>query len=314
MARKILFALLTILSGLNMMAQPTSAVSSSEVSMALSPATQNISLTPGQEYTGKIIIINTGTVGFDFGLKTTPYQVDSETYDLDFDTNNVYTQLYTWISFPQDTYHIEPEQTIEVSYNVNVPESAAGGGQYATVMAYATNLDGSDNAVQVIPQVASLIYGRVNGPEMMPEGEVAEQSIPGFLLNGPLEITETVYNTGNVDFKVYHAVTITDFFSGDVLLDPDTKTEGGTELGSATTVVLPGTSRQQTLVWENTPKIGIVKVKQTIRFLDDEINTERIVIFCPLWLIFSVLILIVLAILWIILAARHRKHKEPQVF
>lgn len=280
----------------------------------LGPATQNITLTPGQEYIGKVTVANTGTVAFDFGLRTTPYQVNSETYDLDFSTNNVYTQLYTWITFPQEVYHIEPGQTIDAEFKANVPEGAAGGGQYATVMAYATNLDSDGGAVQVVPQVASLIYGRVNGPEMLPEGEVAEQTIPGFLFNGPLEISETVYNTGNVDFKVYHAITITDFFSGDVLLDPDTKADDGTALGSATSVVLPGTSRQQTLVWENTPKIGIVRVKQIIKFLETNIETEKLVFFCPLWLIISVLALIALGILWIILAVRHHKRKAPQVF
>lgn len=314
MCRKILFVLLTILGGLSWKAQPTLAVSVQDVSLALSPSSQNIVLTPGEEYTGKITVANLGAVGFDFGLRTTPYQVDSETYDLDFNTNNVYTQLYTWITFPQEVYHLEPGETVDAVFVARVPEGAAGGGQYATVMAYAADLEDDGSAVQVIPQVASLIYGRVNGPEMTPEGEVAEQSIPGFLLSGPLRVSETVYNTGNVDFKVYHAITITDYFSGELLLGPDTKASDGTALGSQTLVVMPGTSRQQTLVWENTPKIGIVKVKQTIMFLDTQVETERIVIFCPLWLIASVLGLIALAVLWIFLAIRHHKRKAPQVF
>lgn len=314
MMQKILLALLTILGGLSITAQPVSAVSSQDISLALSPTSQTISLTPGQEYTGKIVIMNIGNVGFDFGLKTTPYQVDSETYDLDFSANNVYTQLYTWITFPTQSYHVEPGEKVEATFNVNVPAGAAGGGQYATIMAYAEGLSDSGNAVQVVPQVASLIYGRVNGPEMFPEGEIAEQTIPGFLLSGPLEISETVYNTGNVDFKVYHTITVTDFFSGEELFGPESKDANGVTIGSSDTVVLPGTSRKQTLVWENTPKIGIVKVKQTVTYLEESAAYERVVIFCPLWLILSVIALITLAILWIILAARHRKHKAPQVF
>lgn len=297
-----------------MMAQPASAVSSQDIALALSPTSQTISLTPGQEYTGKIVIMNIGSVGFDFGLKTTPYQVDSETYDLDFSTNNVYTQLYTWITFPTSTYHVEPGEKVEAIFNVNVPKGAAGGGQYATVMAYAEGLSDDGSAIQVVPQVASLIYGRVNGPEMLPEGEIAEQTIPGFLLNSPLEISETVYNTGNVDFKVYHAITVTDFFSGEELLGPETKDANGITIGSDTAVVLPGTSRKQTLVWENTPKIGIVKVKQTVTYLEENATYEQVVVFCPLWLILSVIGLIALGILWIVLAARHRKRKAPQVF
>ncbi len=312
--RRVLVVLLAILSGLGLLAQPAAAVSSKDVAIALSPSNQTISLTPGQEYRGKITVVNIGTVAYDFSLLTTPYQVDSETYDLNFNTNNVYTQLYTWISFPQTIYHIEPGQTIEAEFIVNVPASAAGGGQYATVMVRAEGISDAGSAVQVVPQVASLIYGRVNGPEMMPEGEVAEQTIPGFVLSGPLTASETVYNTGNVDFKVYHALTVTDFFSGDEIFNADTRDANGNKIGSSTSVVLPGTSRQQTLTWENTPKIGIVKVKQTVMFLEEEVNTEQIVIFCPLWLILSVVGLIILGALWIFLAARRRKRKAPQVF
>lgn len=312
--RKYFLILLTILGGLNFLTQPTTAISSQDVAIALSPSNQTISLTPGQEYRGNITIVNVGNSPYDFSLSATPYQVDSETYDLNFAANNVYTQLYTWISFSERTYHINPGQTIEAEFIVKVPDGAAGGGQYAAIMARAEGITDGGSMVQVIPQVASLIYGRVNGPEMTPEGEIAEQTIPGFILGGPLEVTETVYNTGNVDFKVYHALTITDFFSGEEVFNSDTKNADGYKIGSNTSVVLPGTSRKQTLVWENTPKIGVVRVKQTVMFLEEEVNTEQVVIFCPLWVVLSVICLVALGILWIILAVRHRKRKAPQVF
>lgn len=312
--RKLLLALLIFLAGLDFLAQPVAAISSKDVAIALSPSNQTISLTPGQEYRGKITIINVGALSYDFSLHVTPYQVDSETYDLNFVANNVYTQLHTWISFPVSTYHIDPGQTIEAEFIVNVPDGAAGGGQYAAVMARVEGISDDENAIQVVPQIASLIYGRVNGPEMMPEGEIAEQTIPSFILDGPLQVTETVYNTGNVDFKVYHALTITDFFTGEEVFNADTKNSAGDKIGSNTSVVLPGTSRQQTLLWEDTPKIGIVKVKQTIMFLEEEVSTEQIVIFCPLWLVLSLIGLIILGVLWVILAARRRKRRAPQVF
>lgn len=307
-------SLLTILFGLSLTAQPASAISSEDISMAIYPAAQTVDLTPGKEFHGKVTIVNTGSAAFDFILSVVPYQAKGEDYDVDLSTNNMYTQLYTWISFPEESYHIEPGQTIEANFVANVPEGTPGGGQYAAILARSESGLGDGSAVQVIPQVGGVLYGRVNGPEMRPAGEVAEQTIPGFILNGPLNITETVYNTGNVDFNVTHSITITDAFTGEEIITPTTKDANGKLIGSDTLVVLPGTSRKHTLTWENTPRIGVVRVKQAIVFLEQEIITEQLVIFCPLWLILSVIGLILLLILWIVLVVRRHKRKQPQVF
>lgn len=313
MTKKFLL-LLTILFGLSLRVQPASAIRSEDISMMLYPTNQTIELLPGQEKEGKVTITNTGQEGYNVLVSTAPYQVDSETYDPDLSTNNIYTQLYTWITFSQDSYYINPGESVEITFKVNVPEGTAGGGQYAAILIRSEDGLNGEGGVQTIPEVASILLGRIDGPEMAPAGEIAEQSIPSFLLGGPLNITEKVYNTGNVDFKVYHAITVTDFFSGEEIVTPTSKNALGNIYGSQTSVVLPGTARSNTITWENTPKIGVVKVKQTVIFLDQELNTEQIVIFCPIWLILGVIFIIFLAVLWIILAARRRKHKQPQVF
>lgn len=283
--------------------------------MILYPTKQTIELLPGQEKEGKIRITNNGQVGYNMIVEASPYQVDPETYDADLSTNNIYTQLYTWISFSEPTFYINPGETKDINFKVSVPEGTAGGGQYAAILLRSEDgVHPEDGGVQTIPEVASILLGRIDGPEMAPAGEIAEQSIPGFLLGGPLNIKETVYNTGNVDFKVYHAITITDVISGEEIVTPTSRNSADSIYGSQTTVVLPGTSRSSTLTWDNTPKIGIVRVKQTVVFLDQELNTEQIVIFCPIWLILGVIVLILLLILWIILALRRHKRKQPQVF
>jgi len=314
MVKKFLL-ILTILLGLGFIAQPASAIRSEDIALIVTPTNQTIELLPGQEKEGKVSISNFGQEGFSVKLSAAPFQVDSETYDVDLSTNNLYTQLHTWITFPEETYYLAPGETKEAVFRVNVPEGTAGGGQYAAILVRSEDgVDPNSSGVQTIPQIASLLYGRIDGPEMAPSGEIAEQTIPSFIFGGPLNVSETVYNTGNVDFKVYHAITITDAISGEEIVTPISTNSNGNTYGSQTTVVLPGTSRSNTLTWENTPKIGAVRVKQTIRFLDQEINTEQLVIFCPIWLIVGVLVLIVLAVFWIILAARHRKRKQPQVF
>lgn len=305
--------LLTIFLGLSLQAQPALALLDDDIALTIHPTTQTIELDPGREYTGNVTITNSGQQPFTALVSAAPYQVDSEAYTPDFSTENAYTKLYGWISFPEESYYLEPGASAKVEYTVNVPEDVVGGGQYAAILVRTEDSIKEEDSIQVISQVAGILYGRVNGADMHPEGEIAEQDIPGFVMDGLLEVAETVYNTGNVDFRVNHSVTITDFFSGEKVLDPEMKDSDGYSLASDNVIVLPGTSRRNVITWENTPRLGVYKVQQTVTFLDTESSTEQIVIFCPSWLLFSIIGLIVLAILWIILAARRRRHKQPQV-
>lgn len=306
--------ILTFIFGLSLSAQPTLAYNPEDFSISLYPTSQTVELIPGEQRTGSVSIVNTGKAPFSFSVSASPYQATGEGYDADFSTVNTYTSLATWITFDQDSYSAEPGETIEAKFTIDVPADAVGGGQYAAIMAYTEDSADSNASIAVASQIAAILYGRVNGPEMHPEGEIVDQHIPGFLLGGPLEISETAYNTGNVDFTVYHAVTITDFFTGEEIINPETTDSEKRIIGSDNSVVLPGTSRSNTIVWENTPKIGVVRVQQKILILDEELNSEQIVIFCPLWLILSVAGLVALLALWIALIVRRHRRKQPQVF
>lgn len=305
---------LTTLLGCAILAQPALAEEDG-LSISIFPATQTIILEPGREISGEVTIVNTGTIPFSFQLTASPYQVDSATYDPDFSTLNTYTQLANWITFDQDSYSVNPGESAKATFTISVPEDAKGGGQYAAILARSEDGIDHSSSIQVASQVAALLYGRIIGEEMRPEGELVEQTIPNFILSGPLEISETVYNTGNVDFEIYHAMTITNFFTGEEIINPDTKAADGiTAIGSDSPIVLPGTSRSNTLTWEGAPKLGVFRVKQEIIFLDETVTTEQIVIFCPIWLIAALIALIVLAILWIVLVIRKHKKQQPQVF
>lgn len=313
MRRKFLF-LLTFLLGLGCYAQPASALLDDDIALSIYPASQTIELTPGTEYQGKVEVANSGQRAFDLIVTAAPYSVDSETYEPNFDARGTYTELFDWISFPNDRFHVEPGESAQVEFTVNVPEDAVGGGQYAAIMARTEDSVNPEASVQIISQVAGILYGRVAGPGMDPEGEVVEQEIPGWVFDGPLEISEITYNTGNVDFQVYHEITVKNFFTNEEVINAESKNTEGQTIGSTTQIVYPKTSRGSTLTWEGAPQLGIYKVKQKIVFLDQEVVSEQIVVFCPLWLILAVAGLVLLLILWIILVIRRHKRKQPQVF
>lgn len=312
--RKKFLLVLTILFGLGIYTQPASALLDDDIAMSIYPSSQTLELVPGTEYHGKVEVANSGQKPFDLLVSAAPYQVDSETYEPDLDSRGTYTELFDWITFPYDKFHVEPGESAQIEFTVNVPEDAVGGGQYAVILARTEDSIDPNASVQVISQVAGILYGRVAGAEMNPEGEVVEQKIPFWVFNGPLEVTEVTYNTGNVDFQVYHSMRIVNFFTGEEVINPESRTSDGQAIGANTQVVYPKTSRGNTLVWEGAPPIGVFKVVQSVSYLDVVAVTEQIVIFCPIWLILSIFGLILLLILWIILAVRRHRRKQPQVF
>lgn len=278
------------------------------------PVSQTLELRQNQELKGIVTVANSGIVPFNFTVKAVPYQVKDDSYNADFSTYNNYTALASWISFEQEAYYLEPGTSVEIPFTVKVPNDAVGGGQYAAIMAYTEDGTDPSAAIKVASQLASIIYGRVIGAEIQPDGEVVEQNIPSFLINGKIESAAKAYNTGNVDFTLSHSITITDFFGNKELVNPNLRDEQGNLLAQQNLVVMPGTSRESKIVWEDTPMLGVFKVKQKVTLLDETLEIEKTVVLCPLWLILAVVALIALLILWILLAIRHHKKKAPQVF
>lgn len=291
---------------------PVSALEIGDIVVQVEPAEQQIDLTPGETFTGTLRVQNIGRLPFNFTLSARPYQILNDNYDPDFTTENDYTKLYNWLSFPQVDFHLEPDETTEVKFNATVPVDAPGGGQYAAIIVETRDSADPKSSVRTVTQVASLIYAHVDG-DIRLGGDLTKNSLPSFLLGQPFSISATVKNTGNLDFRYSHSITITDFFTGNEVFTPDSVNDEGIRVGWANPIVLPDTSRTNTLTWEGAPQLGVFRVKQTVDLLGDSFIDEGIVFLCPIWLVVGIIFLLLLMIVWLILRVRKRKHSRPQV-
>lgn len=288
------------------------AVEPGDIVLQINPAEQTLDLFPDMQYTGTIEVKNIGRLPFDFNLSARPYQVKNESYDPDFITENAYTKLFNWISFPETNFHLEPGEVINVAFNVDVPADVPGGGQYAAIIVETRDSADENATVRVVSQLAALLYAHVAGEEHI-GGVLIQHSLPSFLLGSPFTSIATVKNDGNVDFRVRHTLTIKNFFTGNVVFGPETVTEKGETPGAANPVVLPATSRTNCLTWEGAPQLGVFDATQTISFLDQEFTYHQIVFICPIWLAGGVVFLITLMIIWLILRRHKTKQSRPQV-
>ena len=293
-------------------AAPASALEVGDIVLEVKPVEQELNLEPGATYSSSITVKNGGRLPFTINLFVLPYQALNENYDPDFSTENSYTNLKNWITFPKDSIHLEPGEEVEAEFRVSVPKNIPGGGQYAAIIVQTRDTINEDSTFRTIGQVASLLYAHVEGEEHI-GAVMMGHKLPGFLLSSPFSASVTVKNDGNIDFRVDHSLTVYDFFTNKPVFTPESKDADGKTPGHATPIILPDTSRTNTLTWEGAPELGVFRAVQHIQFLGQEYTFERIVIVCPIWLALGAAFIVVLLVLWIILAIRGRKGRRLQV-
>ncbi|MBQ3293877.1 hypothetical protein IJG96_01970 [Candidatus Saccharibacteria bacterium] len=261
-----------------------------KMGIQISPTIQRITLDPGAHYEGNLTIVNIGQSDLEYTLTVKPYQVSGEDYAALFDVHNGYTQITNWVSFPENSGSITPGEVKNVSYIIDVPYDAPGGGQFATLFAE-TNESGQ--AVKYNANVGTILLAHING-ETREEGKIISTSIPGFLLNPPIIATVKLENKGNIDEEVKNSLEIKNFFSNEVVYEDATP---------QTNTMLPGTSRTLTLVVNDVPRLGVFKATLTTEYLNDAEITTRTIFICPIWFI-AIIALIILTIVARILAKR----------
>ncbi len=273
------------------------------IHLQVSPVKQKISLAPGSKYKGTFKVQNVGTESFNYSVYATPYSVTSEQYDPDYSTVGTYSQISNWITFDKKTEKgtLQPGTSVDVEYTVNVPEDVPAGGQYAALMAQ-TDAGNDENAtVAVVHRVGMILYAAIPG-ETRESGEIIKNNVNTFYFEPPLTVSSLVKNTGNVESTANYTVKIYPLFSNEAVFNTENAEEGSYDKD-----VMPETSRFNSITWEGAPNIGIFSVEQTIKFAGQTSTVKKLVLICPLWLLFIIFALLFFIIFWLVSRARDRK-------
>lgn len=284
----------------------------------VSPQLQEYVLTPGQTVTGEVKAFNPSDAGGDFYyvVEAVPYSVsDDGKYSPSFDAMNDHTDIVNWVTMSDDDetdakeVHgvLKPGEEGKAYYTITVPKDARGGGQYFGVRvktdAEATQKASSDDTVAIkeVLGIVSLVYAEVSG-DITVKGEIKNNNIPSFVLNPPISASFVVKNEGNTHAKVSYSMQVFPLFSDEEIYT--------TEEDMGSSYVLPGATRMITQSWNNSPVVGAFRVRQTVYYdsTDNEPSvTEKIVIICPIWLIFIIVFVIFALIFYFVAKAKARK-------
>lgn len=290
------------------------ALEAGDIRLELQPAEQEIELYPGLTYQGSITVRNAGRLPFSFTVSTRPYSLTGENYDPDYTTMTDYTKLANWFKFSQTSYQLAAGESVSVDFVIEMPsDDVPSGGQYAAIIVETRDGVDPDSAIRQVNQLAALVFARVDGGDIRESGSIIQHNLPSIILGGKISASETIKNTGNIDFKANHTVSVVDFFTGKEVFGVDSRDELGNSAGSTRKLIFPGTERSDTITWENTPQLGVFRVTQTVSFLDESQTYSQMVFVIPLWLVVLVGVFIGLLVLWIILRIFKRRRGRPQV-
>ncbi|MBQ2695661.1 hypothetical protein IJG04_03460 [Candidatus Saccharibacteria bacterium] len=294
------------------------AMAETGVAFTVSPMKEKMVLNPGDEYSSTIELYIPDKYENDikYNVEVAPFFVN-DNYDKDFDnTYGINNEIVKWITIDVPTEgRLSPGQTAVIPYTINVPDDAPGGGQYAAIMIAANawyDKDSGENSgddkedeintgVTEVKKIAHTIYAEITG-DVVRQGEITDVNVPGFMLSGNITGTSSIKNTGNVHGEAKYKLQVFPLFSGEEIYtneeDPQDRT------------ILPDRTLYNETTWDQTPGIGIFNVVYTVEFEGVTQQVSKMVIKCPIWLLFIIIFIIVAIIIYFIVRAKNRGKKS----
>lgn len=285
-------------------------------SMHVSPPYWHVVLVPGETYSDSLVVSNandsTRSLEYELSIGSFSQAKDENSKDdygtVDHISISSYNQMMDWITLEKTGGTVKPNEKDIVNYTIKVPENAPAGGQYATIIVKDVTGKGANKDGNVVIdstfQFASIIYAEVAGETKM-EGVIIDNSMPSFLLNGPLQASSMVKNNGNVHTDAQYTLQVWPLFSEEEICTNEEKPE--------TSLVLPETERYHVQSCDSMPALGIFKAKQTVRIFGEISTVEKIVILCPLWLMFLILFVIIILIIWMFTKIKRNGKRKSSV-
>lgn len=264
--------------------------------MSVTPPLFQLSINPGDIWQSSVKVVNGNPYPLTVYAEVFNFKAVGETGQGRFipleESGGDKATLAEWINLPRGPYIIPPEQTVDVSFFVEVPKNASPGGHYAAIqISTEPPKDGGDLAVFTSQVVTSLLFMRVEG-DMHESATIREfRALDAFLDVPDAKFSLRFENKGNVHLQPKGNIVITNMWGTERGIIP---INYQTHFGN----VLPGTIRDFTFSWKSDFKltdIGRYKAIATLGYGENEIkNVTSIAYF---WIIPIKWTLIVLTIL-----------------
>ncbi|OGG01746.1 hypothetical protein A2Z33_00195 [Candidatus Gottesmanbacteria bacterium RBG_16_52_11] len=219
-------------------------------SLEVSPPSQELIADPGETVIVKAKVRNRAETPLPITVRIEDFVATGEGGQVSLTEKGPWA-VSTWTTVAPVGFTLKPGEVREVEATVAVPRSGVAGGRYGSFV-FSVSGEGGPGKAALSQEVASLFLLRVSGPV---EEKISIQSfsIPAFLEFGPVPMTLSFTNTGNVHLKPQGVVTISNMLGGKVA---DVPIDGVN--------VFPQAKRTVTTNWNTTYLIGRYSAKALV--------------------------------------------------
>ena len=301
--------------------------------LGLSSGSFHFNLAAGEEATGEVTVLNSGTESLDVMVYAADQKVDGKG-NITYETPNktdlqsaILPSSWTTIKMPANSkslgnipyLEIKPGGRVPVTFAITVPPSVPAGDHNVVLFfeSFVPPTPGNGQQSKISGRLGSRVTLRVSG-DLVSKLEVRPFNVPAYVLGGEIPFDFLVRNVGNVDQRIGARV---------LLLDrTDNEVQRKTAINGLT--VFAGTNMEATgtLVADKMP-IGPFKVRVDVSPVDDKgkalgngadtITESHEVWLIPYWVIALAGVLALLIVVGIIgriatAAARRRLVREQQ--
>ena len=285
----------------------------SNFSFGISPMYEKIILNPGDSFTGSFDVVDSTNSGsaIDYDANVACYFVD-ENYNNFYDGDSSWCKLKDWVTIRSGGEGVlnvgEKKQLV---YDIDIPEDAVGGGQYAAIIVTADvakektdavieedNGESVNTGIAEKKSIAYLIHVEITG-DVVKQGEIVDISVPSFLLSGNIEGVSAIRNSGNTHGVASYKLQVFPLFSNEEIYTNEENPQMYT--------ILPDRTFYNETSWMDTPAVGIFNAVYTVEFEGAMAQVSKLVIKCPAWLLFIIIFVIFALIFYFVAKAKARK-------
>lgn len=291
----------------------------SPTGLAISPPLTELTINPGDSYSGKIKVTNNYTTAAEVSVTVKDFSAADESGAptiLESTQTSSYS-LKDWIQVKEEKVNLEGKEDYEFNYTVQVPTTAEPGGHYGIILFTPTiksTASSSGSQVSIGMEIGSMVLVNVSGEsitagslkELFTCKKVKDQDGKETCKNqklfsySPIEFVSRIENSGNVHFKPSGEISIKNAFGKEVSTLLFNDSSGN---------VLPSQIRKFTNDWSYGRRFGWYKANLDLAYGSSGKLQSSLLFFIIPWKETTGGVVILILLIWLL---RHVQFKKKE--
>ncbi len=177
--------------------------------LEVSPPSQEVTIDPGKTTTVTATLRNRSNKAVPIDVRIEDFTAKGDEGQVELRANSPYS-VASWTNVTPASFTLEAGEEQEVTATIKAPADAAGG-RFGSFVFGAKSENPDPNAATLSQEIASLFLVRVSGP-VDEKLDIKALNAPAFSEFGPVPLSVTFANSGNVHVKAFGLINVTDMF------------------------------------------------------------------------------------------------------